>query len=74
MSQQQTATKEVAPKQEAKVPVTMDLEALSGQGTENITSRDTRLPLLKILYSNSSVLDEDSGKYIESAKQGDIYN
>jgi hypothetical protein len=52
----------------------MDLEALSGQGTENITARDTRLPLLKILYSSSAVLDEDSAKYNENAKQGDIFN
>ena len=74
MSEQQKATNQVAPKKEAKVPMQIDLEALSGQGTENITARDTRLPLLKILYSNSPVLDEDDGKYIEKAKQGDIYN
>lgn len=74
MSEAQKATKEVAPKKEAGVPVKMDLEALSGQGTENITARDTRLPLLKILYSNSPVLDEDDGKYNDKAKQGDIYN
>jgi len=74
MSKQQEATKDVAPKKEAGVPVKIDLEALSGQGTENITARDTRLPLLKILYSNSPVLDEDDGKYNDKAKQGDIYN
>ena len=74
MSKQQEATKDVAPKKEAGVPVKIDLEALSGQGTENITARDTRLPLLKILYANSPVLDEDDGKYNEKAKQGDIYN
>ena len=62
MSGEQKATKEVAPKKEAGVPIKLDLEALSGQGTENITARDTRLPLLKILYSNSPVLDEDDGK------------
>ena len=49
MSEQQKATNQVAPKKEAGVPVKIDLEALSGQGTENITARDTRLPLLKIL-------------------------
>ena len=74
MSEQQKANNQVAPKKEASVPVALDLEALSGQGTENITARDTRLPLLKILYSNSPVLDEDDGKYNEKAKQGDIYN
>jgi len=50
------------------------LEEFSGQGTEYVTARDTKLPILKILYSNSPVLDESDGKYIESAKQGDIYN
>jgi hypothetical protein len=51
-----------------------DLEASSGQGSEFVTARDTKLPILKILYSNSKVLDESDGKYIETAKQGDIYN
>ena len=50
------------------------MEESAGQGQEFVTARDTKLPILKILYSNSPVLDESDGKYIESAKQGDIYN
>ena len=64
---------EVAKKQES-LPTLTNLEEFSGQGTENITARDTKLPILKILYANSPVLDESDGKYIEKAKQGDIYN
>jgi hypothetical protein len=64
---------EVATKKES-LPTLTNLEEFSGQGTENITARDTKLPILKILYANSPVLDESDGRYIEKAKQGDIYN
>ena len=64
---------EVAKKEES-LPTLTNLEEFSGQGTENITARDTKLPILKILYANSPVLDESDGKYNEKAKQGDIYN
>jgi len=47
---------------------------LSGQGQEFVTARDQKLPILKLLYANSPVLDDTSGKYIETAKQGDIYS
>jgi len=67
-------TKDVAVKKESSVPAIMDLESAAGQGSEYITARDTKLPILKILYANSPVLDESDGKYIEAAKQGDIYN
>ena len=65
---------DVATKKSAPLPSTIDLEASAGQGSEYVTARDTKLPILKILYSSSEVLDESSGKYIASAKQGDIYN
>ena len=65
---------EVAVKKEAPLPSTIDLEASAGQGSEYVTARDTKLPILKILYASSEVLDEGSGKYIPTAKQGDIYN
>lgn len=65
---------DVAIKKSAPLPSTIDLEASAGQGSEYVTARDTKLPILKILYSSSEVLDEGSGKYIASAKQGDIYN
>lgn len=64
----------VQKKEEAKVPAKMDLESLSGQGTENITSRDTRLPILKIIYSSNAVLDDSKPQYQEAAKMGDMYN
>ena len=64
---------DVAKKAES-LPTLTNLEEFSGQGTENITARDTKLPILKILYANSPVLDESDGKYNEKAKQGDIYN
>ncbi len=47
---------------------------MSGQGQEFVTARDQKLPILKLLYANSPVLDDTSGKYIETAKQGDIYS
>ena len=65
---------EVAVKKVASLPSTIDLEASAGQGSEYVTARDTKLPILKILYASSEVLDEGSGKYIPTAKQGDIYN
>jgi hypothetical protein len=65
---------EVAVKKEAPLPSIIDLEASAGQGSEYVTARDTKLPILKILYASSEVLDEGSGKYIATAKQGDIYN
>ena len=63
-----TAT-DVAVKKEASLPTNFNLEEMAGQGQEFVTARDTKLPILKILYSNSPVLDESDGKYIESAKQ-----
>jgi hypothetical protein len=65
---------EVAVKKVAPLPSTIDLEASAGQGSEYVTARDTKLPILKILYASSEVLDEGSGKHIPTAKQGDIYN
>jgi len=65
---------EVAVKKEAPLPSIMDLEASAGQGSEYVTARDTKLPILKILYASSEVLDEGSGRYNPNAKQGDIYN
>ena len=74
MQQAKEAAKDVAVKKEASLPTTFNLEESAGQGQEFVTARDTKLPILKILYSNSPVLDESDGKYIEAAKQGDIYN
>ena len=61
-------------KKEAHLPANFNLEEAAGEGQEFIGARDVKLPILKILYANSPVLDESDGKYIASAKQGDIYN
>ena len=50
------------------------LEQYADQGNEFVTARDTKLPILKILYANSPVLDESDGKFNDKARQGDIYN
>lgn len=65
--------KEVVKKAD-NLPAAIDLESMSGQGSEFVTARDQKLPILKILYANSPVLDDTDGKYIERAKQGDIYS
>jgi hypothetical protein len=52
-----TAKSEVAIKKEAPLPTVLDLESASGQGSEFVTARDTKLPILKILYACSKVLD-----------------
>jgi len=56
------------------VPQKFNLEEHADQGNEFVTARDTKLPILKILYSNSPVLDESDGKFNDKARQGDIYN
>jgi len=61
-------------KKEANLPANFNLEEAAGEGQEYIGARDVKLPILKILYANSPVLDDSDGKYIASAKQGDIYN
>jgi hypothetical protein len=61
-------------KKEANLPANFNLEEAAGEGQEFISARDLKLPILKILYANSPVLDDSDGKYIANAKQGDIYN
>tara|TARA_R100001015_G_C4635356_1_gene204888 strand:- start:5924 stop:6766 length:843 start_codon:yes stop_codon:yes gene_type:complete len=61
-------------KQGGEVMVASDFEQYAGQGTENITARDMKLPILKLLSSNSPVLNPQDAKYNEDAKVGDIYN
>jgi len=69
----QSQAKEIQ-KKEAHLPANFNLEEAAGEGQEFIGARDVKLPILKILYANSPVLDDSDGKYIASAKQGDIYN
>jgi|TARA_S200002703_G_scaffold1055_1_gene1796 hypothetical protein len=61
-------------KQGGEVMVASDFEQYAGQGTENITARDVKLPILKLLSSNSPVLNPQDAKYNEKGKVGDIYN
>jgi|TARA_R100000081_G_C4804149_1_gene166249 hypothetical protein len=51
-----------------------DLEAFAGQGTENIGTRDVKLPIIKLLTKISPALDEDNAKYVAGAKPGDMLN
>ena len=65
--------KAIATKKE-NLSAQFDLESMAGQGQEFTTARDQKLPMLKILYANSPVLDETDGKFVESARQGDIWS
>ena len=61
-------------KKEAHLPANFNLEEAAGEGQEFIGARDVKLPILKILYASSPVLDKSDGKYIANAERGDIYN
>ena len=61
-------------KKETHLPANFNLEEAAGEGQEFISARDVKLPILKILYANSPVLDKSDGKYIANAERGDIYN
>ena len=69
----QSQAKEIQ-KKEAHLPAAINLEEASGEGLEFISAKDLKLPILKILYANSPVLDKNDGKYIANAEKGDIYN
>jgi len=56
------------------LPANFNLEEAAGEGQEYIGARDVKLPILKILYASSPVLDKSDGKYIANAERGDIYN
>jgi len=71
--QAQSQAKEIQ-KKEAHLPAAINLEEASGEGLEFISAKDLKLPILKILYANSPVLDKNDGKYIANAEKGDIYN
>ena len=71
--QQKSQAKEIQ-KKEAHLPANFNLEEAAGEGQEYISARDVKLPILKILYANSPVLDKSDGKYIANAERGDIYN
>jgi len=47
------------------LPSTIDLESMEGQGNEFVTARDTKLPIIKIIYQNSPVLDDKDPRFVE---------
>ena len=61
--QAQSQAKEIQ-KKEAHLPAAINLEEASGEGLEFISAKDLKLPILKILYANSPVLDKNDGKYM----------
>ena len=69
----QSQAKEIQ-KKEAHLPANFNLEEAAGEGQEYIGARDVKLPILKLLYASSPVLDKSDGKYIANAERGDIYN
>ena len=52
----------------------ISLREHAGEGTENITAKDQKLPILKLLHSSSPVLEEGNPMFNEKARAGDIYN
>ena len=68
-----TKEKALATKKE-NLPSTIDLEAMEGQGNEFVTARDTKLPIIKIIYQNSKVLDDKDTRYVEGAGLYDIWS
>ncbi len=51
-----------------------ELEEFANDGLENVTARDVKLPIIKVLTSNSPALNESDAKYNEEARPGDIFN
>ena len=65
--------KAIVPKKE-NLPSTIDLESMEGQGNEYVTARDTKLPIIKLLYASSPVLNDRDPRFDESANLGDIWS
>lgn len=51
-----------------------DMSDYAGAGTDAMSGADVAIPFLKVLQPLSPELDESDGKYIEEAKQGQLYN
>jgi hypothetical protein len=50
------------------------MDQYAGAGTDAMSGADVAIPFLKVLQPLSPELDESDGKYIEEAKQGQLYN
>jgi len=68
-----TKEKAVTTKKE-NLPAQIDLESMAGKGNEFVTARDTKLPIIKIIYQNSPVLDDKDTRYNEKAGLYDIWS
>ena len=68
-----TKEKAITTKEE-KLPATINLEEMAGQGQEFVTARDQKLPILKILYASSPVLNDRDPRFVENANLGDIWS
>jgi len=56
------------------LPSTIDLEGMAGQGNEFVTARDTKLPIIKLLYASSPVLNDRDPRFDETAALGDVWS
>ena len=61
-------------KKETNLPAAINLEEMAGQGQEFVTARDQKLPILKILYASSPVLNDRDPRFVENANLGDIWS
>tara|TARA_R100001509_G_scaffold30131_1_gene16037 strand:- start:7082 stop:7915 length:834 start_codon:yes stop_codon:yes gene_type:complete len=70
------AKKEVAKKENTNLSTDVmgTLEQFASDGLEKVTARDVKLPIIKVLTSNSPALNESDSKYNEDARPGDIFN
>ena len=59
-------------KAEEKLPAY--IKDTGGRGSENVGSDDIQLPRISVLQALSHEIKESDAKYIEGAKQGQIYN
>ena len=66
-------TSDLTVKKEGAI-MTLDFEADSGMGLENIEKDDLALPFLKLLQSGSYETKKKHAKYVEGAEAGMFYN
>ncbi len=67
-------TNEIIVKEEAGLPSVISFEEDMAMGFEHTTSKDFKIPIVRVLQALSPEVDEDNPKYIDGAKPGYIYN
>ena len=65
---------EVAMKKKQEVGAVSALEQFAGQGSEYVSAKDTKLPILKLINANSPFTNQNDSKFNKDARVGDIYN